>query len=151
MGKSKFPVENSKTRRRAAKKIVGETTKSVKKAAKPSADGADYEEPTSEKVADGEEPTSEKVADDEDLKKRFITELSAEELASIQKQLFIASKGEHDAKESNKTAINDQVVANMLRAAYNAAWQSLQRKHGLPEALDIDWKTGAIYRKKKVT
>lgn len=140
MGKSKFPVENSKTRRRAAKKIVGETTKSVKKAAKPSADGADYEE-----------PTSEKVADDEDLKKRFITELSAEELASIQKQLFIASKGEHDAKESNKTAINDQVVANMLRAAYNAAWQSLQRKHGLPEALDIDWKTGAIYRKKKVT
>lgn len=144
----KFPVENSKTRRKDAKKAkrtrakksVGEVTKSVKKAAKPLADGAEYQE-----------PTTESVADDKDLKERFIVDLSTEELASIQKQLLIVSKGEHEAQESNKTAIDAQVVANMLRAAYNAAWQSLQRKHGLPEALDVDWKTGSIYRKKKVT
>jgi hypothetical protein len=132
---SKFPVENSKTRARA---------KSKKKVAKaePKANN-----PIPVKAANDTIIEENNDKQTEELASRFIMKLPDGDLQSIRCQKKTLDDASTKAANIRKEAFSSQVIANMIRVAYDEAWRVLQKKHGLPESLDIDWEDGSIYRK----
>ena len=78
---------------------------------------------------------------------RFVFKLPEEDFKSLKIQKGFTEDAVNEAGDAQAKSFKAQVVANMMQAAYNAAWQVVQSKHGLPEALDIDWADGSIFRK----
>lgn len=89
----------------------------------------------------------EKIREMEDAPVLLVRLDEAELAILVQQQATLKAA----AGEANKVAQelkNLQTVAIMLNSAYNAAWVALQKKHGLPEDVDVDWTTGEVFRKK---
>ena len=78
---------------------------------------------------------------------RFIFKLPADDLKALNIQKTFTESAVNEAAEIQSKLFKAQVVANMMQAAYNTAWQATQRKHGLPESIDVDWTDGSIFRK----
>lgn len=89
----------------------------------------------------------EKIREMEDAPVLLVRLDEAELAILVQQQATLKAA----AGEANKVAQelkNLQTVAIMLNSAYNVAWVALQKKHGLPEDVDVDWTTGEVFRKK---
>ncbi len=121
--KTDFPVENSKTKQAAP---------DVERDASPVAP-----------------PVKQDIPPDpaDDLTARFIMKLPVEDFKSLKIQRDFTEEGIKEATEAQAEMFRRQVVANMLQAAYNASWRAIQQKHGLPDAIDVDWADGSAYRK----
>lgn len=129
-----FPVENSKTED-AAPEVEQDTAPEA-----PVTNGA-----APPMAPDADETAVAEQA--EELAGRFIMDLPEEDFKSLKIQRTLIAEAVTASREAQDESFKRQVIANMLQAAYNATWQVLQKKHGLPESLDMDWATGAAYRK----
>lgn len=78
---------------------------------------------------------------------RFVMKLPVEDFKSLKVQKNFTEEAVMKANEAQAETFRRQVIANMMQAAYNAAWRIVQQKHGLPESLDVDWADGSVYRK----
>ncbi len=118
---------------------------------KPKTDGKDTQMEAEVKVqSERADAAEERIREMEDAPVLIVRLDEAELAIMVQQQATLQAA----AGEANKAAqgLKDlQTVAIMLNSAYNAAWVALQKKHGLPEDVDVDWTTGEVFRKKVST
>lgn len=74
--------------------------------------------------------------------------LDSAEFNNILKQKTLMEEAVNKANTMGQEAADAQGVALMMNSAYSATWTLLQKKHGLPDDVDVDWTTGEIFRKK---
>ncbi len=133
-----FPVENSKPD--AAVPKVEQDTAPVT----PATNGA-VPPVALEKKPDADQDAVDEQAEEQAA--RFIMDLPEEDFKSLKIQKTLVEEALTAAQAAQAETFRRQVIANMMQAAYNSAWQVMQQKHGLPNSLDVDWATGATYRK----
>ena len=98
-------------------------------------------------VIEVEKPVEIEIDPKADQASRFIFKLPEDDLKALNIQKTFTENAVEEATEAQSKLFKSQVVANMMQAAYNAAWTVIQRKHGLPEVIDVDWTDGSIFRK----
>lgn len=81
----------------------------------------------------------------------LIVRLDEPELAVMVQQQETVKAAVGEANKAVRELKDLQTVVIMLNSAYSASWVALQKKHGLPDDVDVDWTTGEVFRKKSST
>ncbi len=75
--------------------------------------------------------------------------LEPQELSDLLSQKSVVGRAEKDAGAALAEAQRTQALLTMLRTAYSLRWTEIQKKHGLPADMDMNWTSGEVFRKKK--
>lgn len=77
-----------------------------------------------------------------------IATLEPQELSELLSQKSTVDRAQKDAEVALAEAQRAQALLVMLRSAYNLRWTEIQKQHGLPADMDMNWTSGEVFRKK---